>query len=544
MSSTHLRLEGPDLPSLLDQVRAEYGPGARVVHAERIRRGGVGGFFARERYHLEVEVHEAAAGGGYPGDHHGGRTAGFAPGHGDGHRAGTGPAASAGRGAGATAGQGLTTGPTARTVMDLVEQLNQEEHVAQQRHAGTPGAVGVSGMPGAVAVSGMPGASGASGGGTVAAPWAAGAGSQSAPTLLAALASTAAGGTAPMSTESSSFADVLSRLQHSVEGTPAPAATPGAASTPVPDAVPRVPDEPPSFIRLGADPWPVPAAPGGGPDVLRQPAAPRQPTVPVRAPVSERPGGAHQSAAAQHPVVTQAEHARPHPQPRPPGRGELHLDESAALVARAMRLGVPAEVLEDAFDAPTVYRRLLSWVESRPPAPLMVPAPGQVIAVVGELSAAMRVARTLSFELGVDPSGIHLAVPATSSGHDVPVGQLLSDPADIAVRRHRWRQSSGSTIVVVEAALPPAARAWVSSVLSALAPTFTWAVAQASTKVADVVSWAAVIGEVDAVALENVPATGDPAASLAGPLPIGLLDGRRASVSRWMAMLTMEGGRR
>ena len=249
------------------------------------------------------------------------------------------------------------------------------------------------------------------------------------------------------------------------------------------------------------------------------------------------------------PLQSRARAAPPGPppaaaQPRATGRSALHLDESAALVARAMRLGVPAQVLEDASDAPTVYRRLLSWVESRPPAPLMAPAPGQVIAVVGELAAAMRVARTLSFELGVDPSGIHLAVPATSSGHDVPVGQLLSDPADIAVRRHRWRQSTGSTIVVVEAALPPAARAWVSSVVSALAPTFTWAVAQASTKVADVVSWAEVIGEVDAVALENVPATGDPAASLAGPLPIGLLDGRRASVSRWMAMLTMEGGRR
>ena len=60
MSSTHLRLEGPDLPSLLEQVRAEYGPGARIVHAERIRRGGVGGFFARERYHVEVEVTEVS----------------------------------------------------------------------------------------------------------------------------------------------------------------------------------------------------------------------------------------------------------------------------------------------------------------------------------------------------------------------------------------------------------------------------------------------------------------------------------------------------
>jgi hypothetical protein len=488
MSSTHLRLEGPDLPSLLDQVRAEYGPGARVVHAERIRRGGVGGFFARERYHLEVEVHEAAAGGGH------------------------GPGATAGRGGGPATGQGLPTGPTARTVMDLVEQLNQEEHDAHQRHAGTPGAVA---------------------GGAVPAPWTVGA--QTAPTLLAALASTAAGGTAPMSTESASFADVLSRLQHSVAAAPAPVATPA----PVLDAAPvAVADERPTFVRLGADPWPVPAAPAMAPEVPQQPLGLQPPMVP------EPPGGPQPSAAAQPPVVPREQRPRPPAPSRPTGRSALHLDESAALVARAMRLGVPAHVLEDACDAPTVYRRLLSWVESRPPAPLMVPAPGQVIAVVGELAAAMRVARTLSFELGVDPSGIHLAVPATSSGHDVPVGQLLSDPADIAVRRHRWRQSTGSTIVVVEAALPPAARVWVSSVVSALAPTFTWAVAQASTKVADVVSWAEVIGEVDAVALENVPATGDPAASLAGPLPIGLLDGRRASVSRWMAMLTMEGGPR
>ncbi len=488
MSSTHLRLEGPDLPSLLDQVRAEYGPGARVVHAERIRRGGVGGFFARERYHLEVEVHEVAAG------------------------VGPGPGATAGRGGGRATAQGLPTGPTARTVMDLVDQLNQEEHAAHQRHAGTPGAVAGSAVP---------------------APWAAAA--QPAPTLLAALTSSTAGGTAPMSTESASFADVLSRLQHSVAGTPTPVASPA----PVPDAAPlAVADEPPTFVRLGAEPWLVPAAPGGVREVPQQPFGRQQSLVP------EPPGGPELSAAAQAPVVPREQPPRPAAPPHPTGRSALHLDESAALVARAMRLGVPAQVLEDACDAPTVYRRLLSWVESRPPAPLMASAPGQVIAVVGELGAAMRVARTLSFELGVDPSGIHLAVPATSSGHDVPVGQLLSDPADIAVRRHRWRQSAGSTIVVVEAPLPPAARAWVGSVVSALAPTFTWAVAQASTKVADVVSWAELIGEVDAVALENVPATGDPAASLAGPLPIGLLDGRRASVSRWMAMLTMEGERR
>ncbi len=40
-------------------VREEFGPTARIVRAERIRTGGVAGFFARERYELTVEVPEA-----------------------------------------------------------------------------------------------------------------------------------------------------------------------------------------------------------------------------------------------------------------------------------------------------------------------------------------------------------------------------------------------------------------------------------------------------------------------------------------------------
>lgn len=39
-------------------VREEFGPTARIVRAERIRTGGVAGFFARERYELTVEVPE------------------------------------------------------------------------------------------------------------------------------------------------------------------------------------------------------------------------------------------------------------------------------------------------------------------------------------------------------------------------------------------------------------------------------------------------------------------------------------------------------
>ncbi|MCC2307248.1 hypothetical protein [Cellulomonas chengniuliangii] len=54
--STRLLLEGTDLPELMAHVRAEFGPSARIVRAERVRSGGFAGFFARQRYELTVDV--------------------------------------------------------------------------------------------------------------------------------------------------------------------------------------------------------------------------------------------------------------------------------------------------------------------------------------------------------------------------------------------------------------------------------------------------------------------------------------------------------
>ena len=55
---TRLLLDGEDLPTLMLRVRAEMGPDARIIKAERIRTGGIAGFFAREHYELTVEVPE------------------------------------------------------------------------------------------------------------------------------------------------------------------------------------------------------------------------------------------------------------------------------------------------------------------------------------------------------------------------------------------------------------------------------------------------------------------------------------------------------
>lgn len=59
--SKRLLLEGTDLEALIVRVHGEIGPTAKVVKAERVRTGGVAGFFAKERFELTVEVPDEVA---------------------------------------------------------------------------------------------------------------------------------------------------------------------------------------------------------------------------------------------------------------------------------------------------------------------------------------------------------------------------------------------------------------------------------------------------------------------------------------------------
>ncbi|WP_298988674.1 hypothetical protein [uncultured Pseudokineococcus sp.] len=57
---TTVVLAGDGMEELLARVASEHGEGARVVRAERVRVGGVAGFFARQRFELVVEVDDDA----------------------------------------------------------------------------------------------------------------------------------------------------------------------------------------------------------------------------------------------------------------------------------------------------------------------------------------------------------------------------------------------------------------------------------------------------------------------------------------------------
>ncbi len=54
--ASQLRFEGGELEELLERVRVEVGPEARIVAANRIRQGGIAGFFAREGYEVVVDA--------------------------------------------------------------------------------------------------------------------------------------------------------------------------------------------------------------------------------------------------------------------------------------------------------------------------------------------------------------------------------------------------------------------------------------------------------------------------------------------------------
>jgi hypothetical protein len=54
--ATNLLLEGDDLEALLARARAEGGPHARIVRAEKLRHGGVLGFFAKEKFEVALEI--------------------------------------------------------------------------------------------------------------------------------------------------------------------------------------------------------------------------------------------------------------------------------------------------------------------------------------------------------------------------------------------------------------------------------------------------------------------------------------------------------
>ncbi|MGF1666982.1 MAG: hypothetical protein ACFCVC_12010 [Acidimicrobiia bacterium] len=60
--TTTITIEADTVEEALGRLSTELGPGARIVRADRVRKGGIAGFFAREVIEIEAEAPEKGAG--------------------------------------------------------------------------------------------------------------------------------------------------------------------------------------------------------------------------------------------------------------------------------------------------------------------------------------------------------------------------------------------------------------------------------------------------------------------------------------------------
>lgn len=471
------RFEGPDLQELLTQVQRELGPEAEILEANKLRSGGVGGFFARERFEVIVAVPERLVA----------KAEALAT-----AQASAEALQSAMDGAGTTPGpRRITTTPkvwtnpnattpttpaetkledrpashleeavmaamaaadsepspsAAMSILELAEQRNQEERVIQRSTPEAP-----------VVAPSTPAA---------------------APTV---------------STEGPAFAEVLGKLAREAlsqndlgtdsDETFVPLATEAQMLTTEP--VPAMP----------VTPAPV-MTPAAMPTATMEPAAPAMPT--PMAPVN-------------------------HPAPLSP--------VSAALAC----LGLPEHLLPSTHALSDLRNDLMAalrWLPAPDPLPT---GSGSVIAVVGNAEHAMEMAQQLAQELGCDEREI--VVAGEAADNETPSWMQLQDLAEATERRRSWRRRTTPTVVAVAAPFGYDPAAWARPMLDALEPTIAWGVVSADRKAEDVRAWIDRLGGVDAIAVTDTALTVSPATMLQLGIPVARLDGERADPIRWANLL-------
>ncbi|HEY7948435.1 MAG TPA: hypothetical protein VID75_12230, partial [Acidimicrobiales bacterium] len=127
----------------------------------------------------------------------------------------------------------------------------------------------------------------------------------------------------------------------------------------------------------------------------------------------------------------------------------------------------------------------------------------------------------------VDSSAMKVAVRSV-----VGTERIVETAAEAAEGAPGWRRSQPA-VVAVDAPVESTDRAWARHLIASLLPTAVWGVVDATCKAEDVASWAAGLGGLDALALENVPTTVSPGTVLQAGVPVARLDGRAATPESW-----------
>jgi hypothetical protein len=200
-----------------------------------------------------------------------------------------------------------------------------------------------------------------------------------------------------------------------------------------------------------------------------------------------------------------------------------------------MKVGMPEAMAAQIVGGDT-YAGVLSVLASRPSAPPVPDAPGEILVVCGDLDHALPIAKKLCEQSGIDQAHLMLGGP-TAAGTGMHSSRVLGDPPAAAAKADRLQNADHAWIVVVDAPVGGTDPIWVSDMCDALGATAVWAVVDATRKTADSARHLRTLGEVEALVVHSVDITADPATVLGLDLPIVSLDGKPATPHSWAAML-------
>ncbi|MEV4274375.1 hypothetical protein [Actinoplanes xinjiangensis] len=484
-------LEGPAIEPLLAQVRDEYGSSVRIISADKVRSGGIGGFFAKQHYELSVEVpdptedsddmaQQTVAGNG---THNFERLLEQAEAH---DRVSSDRAPAAPERRTRQEGRQAGLGDTGAAFAELMAGLDVAGHLGEGR---------------------VPSRSRA------AEPARPAEGREETPTVRPFRPATATGspvnaGQRPLPAALPTKPSFPERSAARERETPEPreTMTPIRAATAAPRSVSPAP------FRT-AEPTPAPPR-----------AAFAQPFTPPPAPI--------RSAADVYGLDDPAPIS---PAPAAPTPAALRSGELDPVQRNLITVGMP-EAMARKITGGDTYAGVLSVLAARPAAPGIPDGPGEILVLAGEVHTAVPIAKQILEQLHVDQTHLLLAAPSTA-GTGLHSSRLISSRSAAESRAEKLQSSEHPWVVVIEAPVGGTDPFWVNDMCDALGATALWAVVDATRKTADSARHLRNLGEVEALVVHSVELTADPASVLGLDVPIFSLDGKPATPHAWAAML-------
>ena len=165
--------------------------------------------------------------------------------------------------------------------------------------------------------------------------------------------------------------------------------------------------------------------------------------------------------------------------------------------------------------------------------------PGEVLVLVGDAVAGLHAARDIARHTRLGSASVFIVAPDLLP--ELSEERRIANPSHARTRRVELAQSQSASIVVIDAPLTmagdPLAAEWVREMVTALDATAVWAIVDATRRPKDVRRWMAAIGRVDAIVAHDVSATSEPGELLQMGVPVAYLDGVHATGAAWHSVL-------